>query len=149
MHCCAEGLALQCLSLLAKRCMQTREYVLWNGGLAAAWDGSAEVQHVTLFLGSCPGEEEKESSIHCLHACQVPLVTRILLCYTTIMFNFWLPAERALQGYTPCETQTGSFEVRSNIVCNFGVTLDSLVVMYVLHVCNADIHNSQQKIYTK
>ena len=37
-------------------------YVLWNGGLAAASDGSAEVQHVVAsFLGSCAGEGGKRA----------------------------------------------------------------------------------------
>ena len=43
------------------------------------------------FPGSRVGKEEREPGKHCLHMCQVPLVTCILLRYT-----FCLPAERQL-----------------------------------------------------
>ena len=46
------------------------------------------------FLDSCEGEKEREPGTHCLHMCQVPLVTCILLSYTKIMANFCLSAER-------------------------------------------------------
>jgi len=34
---------------------------------------------LALFPGSCAGEEEREPGTHCLHMCQVSLVTCILL----------------------------------------------------------------------
>ena len=50
--------------------------------------GPAIETDVVSFPGSCVGEEE-----HCSRMHQIPLVTCILLRYTKITVNFWLPAE--------------------------------------------------------
>ena len=48
-----------------------------------------------LFQGvPCAGEEEREPGTYCLHMCQVPLLTCLLLCYTNINVNFCLPGEK-------------------------------------------------------
>ena len=55
-----------------------------------SWAGYA----IASFPGSCAGEEEREPGTHCSRMHQVPLVTCILLHYTKINGNFYLPAER-------------------------------------------------------
>ena len=48
---------------------------------------------LSLFPGSCAGEEKREPGTHCLRMRQVPLVTCVLLRYTKITVDFCLPAE--------------------------------------------------------
>ena len=98
--------------------------------LATRWDRTSSKNHVkklhsilryeecswgfiASFQGSCAGEEERQPGTHCLSMCQVPLAICILLCYTKIMINFCLPAER--QGSSPYETHRSCFEVKNNI----------------------------------
>ena len=78
-------------------------------------------------LNNLCGEEEKGPGTHCSHMCQVSLVTCILLRYTKITVNFCLLAEwlQCRDNYTPCETHTGSFEVRNNITLMVTVCIAS------------------------
>ena len=58
----------------------------------------ADSQNIGLLanLASFPGsgEEEREPGMHCLRMRQIPLVTCILVHYTKITVNFYIPAER-------------------------------------------------------
>ena len=94
----------------------------FSGGLEMVW-----LDRLASFPGSCAGEEEKEPGTHCSRMRQVPLVTCILLRYTKITVNFCLLAEwlQCRDNYTPCETHTGSFEVRNNITLMVTVCIAS------------------------
>lgn len=59
------------------------------------------------------GKGKGAPGVYCLRMCEVPMVTCILLCYTKIMTNFSLPAEKkTLQGCTPCKIRSGRFEFK-------------------------------------